>query len=72
MKSFKVICVGESTVGKTSLIQRLCDDTFEDHQVATISTDFKVKTVCLGTGEPGTSSFKPTEHVKMNIWDTAG
>ena len=50
----------------------MTDDTFEEHQQATISTDFKVKTVCIGTGEPYTDSFKPIEHVKMHIWDTAG
>ena len=45
-KQFKVIVVGDSMVGKTSLIQRFTENTFKDHNtLPTLSTDFKVKTV---------------------------
>ena len=30
-KQFKIICVGESMVGKTSLIQRYIENSFNDH-----------------------------------------
>lgn len=30
-KQFKIICVGESMVGKTSLIQRYIENMFNDH-----------------------------------------
>lgn len=43
-KQFKVICVGESMVGKTSFIQRYIDNMFLDHGTQpTLSWDFKIK-----------------------------
>ena len=42
-KQFKVIIVGDSMVGKTSLIQRFTENKFKDHNtLPTLSTDFKV------------------------------
>ena len=53
LEQFKIIIVGESMVGKTTLIQRYIDNTFGDHDTQpTLSTDFKTKTVQLGTGDP--------------------
>ena len=54
-KQFKVICVGDSMVGKTSLIQRFIENTFKDHNtLPTLSTDFRVKNIQLGEGDPRT------------------
>jgi len=72
-KQFKVICVGESMVGKTSLIQRYIQNNFEDHgSQPTLSWDFKVKTVQLGEKDPITGNFDVSETVRMFVWDTAG
>ena len=45
-KHYKVICVGESMVGKTSMIQRYISNIFNEHGTQpTLSWDFKVKSV---------------------------
>ncbi|XP_063959997.1 EF-hand calcium-binding domain-containing protein 4B-like isoform X1 [Lytechinus pictus] len=58
---FKVVFVGDSGVGKTSIIHRFCTDSFTDSFSATIGVDFQVKslTVCGSI-------------VAMQLWDTAG
>jgi len=58
---FKLVIVGNSGVGKSSLLMRYSDDTFNDTYLATIGVDFKFKTVSLDG-----------KKVKMQIWDTAG
>ena len=58
---FKLIVVGNSEVGKSSIITRFCDDTFSVNFISTIGIDFKVRN-CDVDGEP----------VKLQIWDTAG
>lgn len=73
-KQYKVICVGDSMVGKTSFITKYFDNIFNEHGTqATISWDFKTKPVQLGEGDPNsTEGFKPTEMVRLFVWDTAG
>ena len=57
----KVVFVGDSGVGKTSLINREHDDTFVKEHLATIGVDFRIKTYDLGL-----------LRVKAQLWDTAG
>ena len=71
-KQFKIICVGESQVGKTSLIQRYIDNQFQEHVPTTLSWDFREKRCQLGEGDPSSPLFRPTELVRMFLWDTAG
>ena len=40
---FKVLLLGDSDVGKSSLILRYTDDTFNSSLVSSIGVDFKVK-----------------------------
>ena len=52
-KQYKLICVGDSMVGKTSLIKRYMDDVFNDHMnQPTISNDFKIKVITVDTRDP--------------------
>ncbi len=41
--TYKVVLVGNSSVGKTSLLRRFTDDNFEGSYLATIGVDFKFK-----------------------------
>ena len=58
---FKVLLLGNSDVGKSSLLLRFAESVWNDSFVPTIGVDFKVKTVEIGD-----------KKVKMQIWDTAG
>lgn len=45
MKIYKVIVVGDSNVGKTSLTYRFCEGKFLEASEATIGVDFRERTV---------------------------
>ncbi|MCB0370842.1 MAG: hypothetical protein KDD45_15825 [Bdellovibrionales bacterium] len=40
---YKVVLIGDSSVGKSSLLKRFADDSFEETYLATIGVDFKFK-----------------------------
>jgi Ras-related protein Rab-1A len=58
---FKVLLLGNSNVGKSSLFLRFVDDIWNDTFVPTIGVDFKIKTFNIDD-----------KKIKMQIWDTAG
>lgn len=58
---FKLLLIGDSGVGKSSLMLRFVDDTYSDSFISTIGVDFKIKTLEING-----------ERVKIQIWDTAG
>ena len=58
---FKVLLVGNSGVGKSSLFLRFVDEIWEDSFVPTIGVDFKIKTLLI-----------EEKKIKLQIWDTAG
>ncbi|XP_023647111.1 EF-hand calcium-binding domain-containing protein 4B-like isoform X2 [Paramormyrops kingsleyae] len=58
---FKVVVVGNSSVGKTSVLQRFCDHSFLPGTSATIGIDYSVKTVTMDNSQ-----------VALQMWDTAG
>nr|XP_053636061.1 ras-related protein Rab-18-like isoform X2 [Cherax quadricarinatus] len=47
LTTLKILIIGESGVGKSSLLLRFTDDTFDPEQSATIGVDFKVKTISI-------------------------
>jgi Ras-related protein Rab-18 len=61
LTTLKILIIGESGVGKSSLLLRFTDDTFDPEQAATIGVDFKVKTLTIDGNK-----------AKLAIWDTAG
>lgn len=58
---FKLLIIGDSGVGKSSLLIRFSDDTFSGSYITTIGVDFKIRTVVIDG-----------QRVKLQIWDTAG
>ena len=58
---FKVLLLGNSNVGKSSLFLRFVDDIWNDTFVPTIGVDFKIKTFEIDS-----------KKINMQIWDTAG
>ncbi|KAL7404082.1 hypothetical protein ABVT39_009242 [Epinephelus coioides] len=58
---FKLLIIGNSSVGKTSFLFRFADDSFTSAFVSTVGIDFKVKTI-----------YRNDKRVKLQIWDTAG
>jgi small GTP-binding protein len=59
--SYKIVMVGESSVGKTCLVLRYADDSFTETFLTTVGVDFKsVKREIDG------------KTVQLQVWDTAG
>ena len=59
---YKILLLGDSTVGKTCFLLRYTDDTFLDVHMATIGLDYRLKTMILND----------QKIVKVQLWDTAG
>ena len=58
---FKVVIMGDSSIGKTSIVQRFNQETFDYQMDTTIGASFLTKIVQTSTGP-----------VTLNVWDTAG
>ncbi|KAI9269878.1 secretion-related small GTPase RAB6/RYH1/SRG3 [Sporodiniella umbellata] len=61
LRKYKLVFLGEQSVGKTSLITRFMYDTFDNSYQATIGIDFLSKTMYL-----------EDKTVRLQLWDTAG
>jgi len=60
-QAFKIVLIGDSGAGKTSLIQRYCDEPFDPTSSVSLGVDCKVKVIV----EDGTACV-------LTLWDTAG
>jgi len=60
-QQFKVVLLGEGCVGKTSLVLRYCQNTFNEKHLTTLQASFLKKRLNLGG-----------KRVDLAIWDTAG
>jgi GTPase SAR1 family protein len=43
----KILVLGESGVGKTSLLLRYCEDDYSNNHLPTIGVDFKIKSISI-------------------------
>ena len=60
--NFKIVLVGESGVGKTSIISQFVDQIFEEGLQTSTGGSFSSKTLTFNNGKT----------IKLEIWDTAG
>ncbi len=58
---YKIILLGDSSVGKTSLFMKYLDGVFEENNRSTIGVDLRYKDIVKGK-----------KKIRLNIWDTAG
>ena len=58
---FRICLLGDSGVGKTSVLTRFCDNSFKENYNSTLGVDFRIVTL----------KYKDIIS-KLNIWDTAG
>jgi small GTP-binding protein len=58
---FKFILVGDSSVGKTCICKKFCDQSFDETERPTVHLEFGSRMVNI-------SGHK----IKLNVWDTAG
>lgn len=58
---FKLVIIGNSSVGKSSLLLRFSDDQFNENYLTTIGVDFRFRTLTIDG-----------KQIKLQIWDTAG
>lgn len=59
---FRIILLGDSTVGKSSLLKRFTDGIYSDVADPTVGVDFYARALDV---EPGVK-------IKLQLWDTAG
>ncbi|ABN67857.2 predicted protein [Scheffersomyces stipitis CBS 6054] len=62
LRKYKIVFLGDQSVGKTSLITRFMYDTFDETYAATIGIDFLSKTMYLDDNRT----------IRLQLWDTAG
>lgn len=58
---FKILLIGDSSTGKSSILTVYTDQIFNETFMSTIGVDFKIKTIQIDNRD-----------VKLQIWDTAG
>lgn len=81
----KIVCIGDSGCGKSSLTIRLCEGRFSPHHDVTIGVEFGSRIVPVGPphtrppapageaeGLPHPPRDTPQKHMKLSLWDTAG
>lgn len=62
----KILLLGDSATGKTSLLNRYSDDKFSSSFIATVGVDYKSKIESISAADGSKTK------VKLQIWDTAG
>ena len=84
----KLVCIGDSGCGKSSLTIRLCEGRFSPQHDVTIGVEFGSRIVPVGPPhskppaladattdglpDPPRDTSGPQKHMKLSLWDTAG
>ncbi|KAI0998757.1 hypothetical protein K3495_g9440 [Podosphaera aphanis] len=81
----KLVCIGDSGTGKTSLTIRLCEGRFSPYHDVTIGVEFGSRIMPVGPPNVSASGPEPRnpqgalvdditkqKHMKLSVWDTAG
>jgi Ras-related protein Rab-1A len=58
---FKILLIGNPSVGKSSIFSQYVDNNYYDLGVSTLGLDFKIKTIKTDN-----------KYIKLQIWDTGG
>ncbi|XP_039308063.1 ras-related protein Rab-28 isoform X2 [Solenopsis invicta] len=61
-KRLKIVLVGDSNVGKTSIVQKFCNNDFTRQYVPTAGIDFFLKNITIGNNK----------NVNLHLWDVGG
>eukprot|EP01035_Chromulina_nebulosa_P018893 gene18893-24689_t len=61
MYLIRILIIGDTSVGKTSLLVRFNENNYIPNQKTTIGVDYKAKEIVIDN-----------ENIKLQIWDTAG
>ncbi|GET87105.1 guanine nucleotide-binding protein-like protein [Leishmania tarentolae] len=67
LRTYKILIVGESGVGKSNLMHRYCYSEYDPSLPSTIGVEFCSREVRIPAGPVGV-----TETVVLQLWDTAG
>ena len=62
---YKIVLIGDSSVGKSSLLRRFADDSFEESYLATIGVDFVINLIDLSRGSGLCKLTKATSSYRL-------
>ncbi|CAB4254570.1 similar to Saccharomyces cerevisiae YKR014C YPT52 Rab family GTPase, similar to Ypt51p and Ypt53p and to mammalian rab5 [Maudiozyma barnettii] len=71
MLQFKLVLLGDSSVGKSSIVNRFVKDSFDEFRESTIGAAFLSQTVTIKDSDANGNEAQEVT-VKFEIWDTAG
>ena len=63
---FKLLIIGDSGVGKSSLLVRFADNMFSGNYITTIGVDFKIRTIDVGGDRLVRLKTSKIERTKMH------
>lgn len=75
---FKLVLLGESAVGKSSIVQRFVKNSFDEFRESTIGAAFLTQSIKLSNADLLNNNIKLDDNdnegiiIKFEIWDTAG
>lgn len=59
---FKILLIGDQSVGKTCMFQQFSDNTYDENQISTIGVEFKHLKI----------KINENKEIDFTLWDTAG